>query len=145
MQIIHEKNRPTVRDYLPMVFENFIELHGDRFYGDDAAILGGIGTLDGQPVTVLAQVKGRDLKENQQTNFSMPHPEGYRKALRLAKQAEKFHRPVVCLARRSADRERQSPAISWSLCSLKPRSFRSFWERAAAAARLRWVSVTSWR
>ena len=97
MQIIHEKNRPTVRDYLPMVFENFIELHGDRFYGDDAAILGGIGTLDGQPVTVLAQVKGRDLKENQQTNFSMPHPEGYRKALRLAKQAEKFHRPVVCL------------------------------------------------
>ena len=71
MQIIHEKNRPTVRDYLPMVFENFIELHGDRFYGDDAAILGGIGTLDGQPVTVLAQVKGRDLKENQQTNFSM--------------------------------------------------------------------------
>ena len=97
MQIIHEKNRPTVRDYLPMVFENFIELHGDRFYGDDAAILGGIGSLDGQPVTVLAQVKGRDLKENQQTNFSMPHPEGYRKALRLAKQAEKFHRPVVCL------------------------------------------------
>ena len=95
MQIIHEKNRPTVRDYLPMVFENFIELHGDRFYGDDAAILGGIGTLDGQPVTVLAQVKGRDLKENQQTNFSKPHPEGYRKALRLAKQAEKFHRPVV--------------------------------------------------
>ena len=69
-------------------------LHKD---GDDAAILGGIGTLDGQPVTVLAQVKGRDLKENQQTNFSMPHPEGYRKALRLAKQAEKFHRPVVCL------------------------------------------------
>ena len=95
MQIIHEKNRPTVRDYLPMVFENFIELHGDRFYGDDAAILGGIGTLDGQPVTVLAQVKGRDLKENQQTNFSMPHPEGYRKALRLMRQAEKFRRPVL--------------------------------------------------
>ncbi len=96
LQIIREKNRPTVRDYIPMIFRDFIELHGDRLYGDDAAILGGIGMAGDMPVTVLAQVKGRDLKENQASNFAMPHPEGYRKALRLAHQAEKFHRPVIC-------------------------------------------------
>lgn len=94
--IVREKNRPTVRDYLPVIFQNFIELHGDRLYGDDGAILGGIASIGGHPVTVIAQVKGRDLKENQAANFAMPHPEGYRKALRLAKQAEKFHRPVIC-------------------------------------------------
>lgn len=96
LQIVREKNRPTVRDYIPRIFDGFIELHGDRLYGDDGAILGGIATIGGIPVTVLAQVKGRDLKENQAANFAMPHPEGYRKALRLAKQAEKFHRPVIC-------------------------------------------------
>ncbi len=94
--IIREKNRPTIRDYIPMIFETFIELHGDRLYGDDGAVLGGIASIGGIPVTVIAQIKGRDLKENQAANFAMPHPEGYRKALRLAKQAEKFHRPVVC-------------------------------------------------
>ena len=71
-------------------------MHGDRHYGDDAALMGGIARIDGMPVTVLAEVKGRDLNENKKTNFAMPHPEGYRKALRLAKQAEKFHRPVIC-------------------------------------------------
>ncbi len=96
LQIVREKNRPTIRDYLPLLFEEFVELHGDRLYGDDGAILGGIGRVGGQPVTVIAQVKGRDLKENQQSNFAMPHPEGYRKAQRLARQAEKFHRPVLC-------------------------------------------------
>ncbi|MEM1485200.1 acetyl-CoA carboxylase carboxyltransferase subunit alpha [Oscillospiraceae bacterium PP1C4] len=96
LQIVREKNRPTIRDYIPMIFESFVELHGDRLYGDDGAILGGIATIGGIPVTVLAQVKGRNLKENQAANFAMPHPEGYRKALRLAKQAEKFHRPVIC-------------------------------------------------
>ena len=96
LQIVREKNRPTVRDYIPLIFDNFIELHGDRLYGDDGAILGGIGTIGGIPVTVIAEVKGRDLKENQAANFAMPHPEGYRKALRPAKQAEKFHRPVIC-------------------------------------------------
>ena len=95
--LIREKNRPTVRDYLPLLFDDFIELHGDRLFGDDGAILGGIARFCGKPVTVIAQVKGRDLKENQQSNFAMPHPEGYRKAMRLAKQAEKFHRPVICL------------------------------------------------
>lgn len=96
-QLIHDKNRPTVRDYIPRIFTDFYELHGDRHYGDDGAIIGGIGRLEGTPVTILAQVKGRNLDENKASNFSMPHPEGYRKCLRLAHQAEKFHRPVICL------------------------------------------------
>ena len=94
--LLREKDRPTINDYIPLIFDEFYELHGDRHYGDDAALMGGIARIDGMPVTVLAEVKGRDLNENQQTNFAMPHPEGYRKALRLAKQAEKFHRPVIC-------------------------------------------------
>lgn len=94
--LIREKDRPTINDYIPLVFDEFYELHGDRLYGDDHAILGGIARIDDMPVTVIAEVKGRDLNENKKTNFAMPHPEGYRKALRLAKQAEKFHRPVVC-------------------------------------------------
>lgn len=97
LNLIRHKNRPTVRDYIPVIFNNFLECHGDRHYGDDAAILGGIASFKGTPVTVIAQVKGRNLDENKKSNFSMPHPEGYRKALRLAKQAEKFHRPVICL------------------------------------------------
>lgn len=97
LNLIRHKNRPTVRDYIPLIFSNFLECHGDRYYGDDAAILGGIASFKGIPVTVIAQVKGRNLDENKKSNFSMPHPEGYRKALRLAKQAEKFHRPVICL------------------------------------------------
>ena len=95
--LIRDKNRPTVRDYIPRIFTDFYELHGDRNYGDDGAIIGGIGRLNGTPVTILAQVKGRNLRENKASNFAMPHPEGYRKALRLAHQAEKFHRPVICL------------------------------------------------
>ena len=97
LQIVRHKNRPTVKDYIPAILEDFFPMHGDRCYGDDHALIGGIGFLKGKPVTVLAQVKGKDLKENQDSNFAMPHPEGYRKALRLAKQAEKFHRPVICL------------------------------------------------
>lgn len=96
LQLVHTKGRPTVRDYIPLVFSDFYEMHGDRLYGDDKAILGGIGRLDGRPVTIIGQVKGRDLNENKACNFAMPHPEGYRKALRLARQAEKFHRPIVC-------------------------------------------------
>lgn len=96
MEIIRTKGRPTVKDYIPMVFDDFFELHGDRLYGDDGAIMGGVAYFKGVPVTVIAQVKGRTLEENQQCNFGMPHPEGYRKALRLAHQAEKFHRPVIC-------------------------------------------------
>jgi acetyl-CoA carboxylase carboxyl transferase subunit alpha len=95
IEIIRNKARPTINDYLPLLFDEFFEMHGDRFFGDDAAIIGGIACFRGMPITVIAQVKGRDLEENKKSNFAMPHPEGYRKALRLAKQAEKFHRPVV--------------------------------------------------
>lgn len=97
LDIIRHKNRPTVRDYIPEIFDDFHEMHGDRLYGDDGAIIGGIGYFKGTPVTVLATVKGRNLDENKESNFGMPHPEGYRKALRLARQAEKFKRPVICL------------------------------------------------
>ena len=96
LDLIRDKDRPTVRDYIPMIFDEFIELHGDRYYGDDRAIIGGLASIKGIAVTVIAEVKGRNLNENKESNFAMPHPEGYRKALRLAKQAEKFHRPVVC-------------------------------------------------
>ena len=96
IDIVHHKNRPTIHDYIPLLFDEFCELHGDRLFGDDQAILGGIANFRGIPITVIAEVKGRNLEENKRSNFAMPHPEGYRKALRLAKQAEKFHRPVVC-------------------------------------------------
>lgn len=96
LQLVHTKGRPTIRDYIPLIFSEFYEMHGDRLYGDDKAIIGGIARIDGTPVTVIAQVKGRDINENKACNFAMPHPEGYRKALRLAKQAEKFHRPIIC-------------------------------------------------
>lgn len=96
MELIRHKGRPTVRDYIPMIFDEFYEMHGDRLFGDDAAIVGGIARVHGISVTVLGQVKGHNLEENKKTNFSSPHPEGYRKALRLAHQAEKFHRPVIC-------------------------------------------------
>jgi acetyl-CoA carboxylase carboxyl transferase subunit alpha len=88
--------RPTGLDYIDRIFDNFLELHGDRFFGDDHAIVGGVAFFGSIPVTVIAQQKGRNTKENISRNFSMPHPEGYRKALRLMKQAEKFHRPIIC-------------------------------------------------
>jgi acetyl-CoA carboxylase carboxyl transferase subunit alpha len=96
IQIIRHKNRPTVNDYIPLLFDEFFEMHGDRLFGDDRALVGGVASFEGTPVTVIAEVKGRDLNENKASNFAMPHPEGYRKALRLAAQAEKFHRPVIC-------------------------------------------------
>lgn len=96
LQIIKSIGRPSVKDYFSLVFTDFIELHGDRYFSDDPAIMGGLAFFDGMPVTLIGQVKGRDIEEFKQTNYSMPHPEGYRKALRLAKQAEKFHRPVIC-------------------------------------------------
>ncbi|MDO5560426.1 MAG: acetyl-CoA carboxylase carboxyltransferase subunit alpha [Oscillospiraceae bacterium] len=96
LELIRNKARPTINDYMPMIFDEFYEMHGDRYYGDDAAVLGGLAMLGGTPVTVISHVKGRNIDENKKSNFAMPHPEGYRKALRLAKQAEKFHRPVIC-------------------------------------------------
>lgn len=88
--------RPTGLDYLKNIFEGFTELHGDRCYRDDPAIVGGIARLNGVPVTVIAIEKGHSTKERNFRNFGAPNPEGYRKALRLMKQAEKFGRPVIC-------------------------------------------------
>ena len=91
-----KKDRPVGKDYIDLLFTDFTELHGDRYFADDKAVIGGIARFHGMPVTVLAQEKGRDTKENIQRNFGMPSPDGYRKSLRLMKQAEKFHRPVIC-------------------------------------------------
>jgi len=89
--------RPNAKFYIDELFSDHIELHGDRFYGDDGSIMGFLATFENIPVTVIAQVKGKTLEENIKRNFGMPHPEGYRKALRLAKQAEKFNRPIITL------------------------------------------------
>ncbi|WP_242218260.1 acetyl-CoA carboxylase carboxyltransferase subunit alpha [Bacillus cereus group sp. BfR-BA-01380] len=95
VQIARLRNRPTTLDYIPLLFTDFFELHGDRLYGDDKAMIGGIGKFKGLPVTIIGQQRGRNTKENIERNFGMSHPEGYRKALRLMKQAEKFKRPVL--------------------------------------------------
>ncbi|EJN93288.1 acetyl-CoA carboxylase carboxyl transferase subunit alpha [Streptococcus ratti] len=89
--------RLTTLDYAEQIFDDFMELHGDRHFADDGAIVGGIGLLDGKPVTVIGVQKGKNLQDNLNRNFGQPNPEGYRKALRLMKQAEKFKRPVVTL------------------------------------------------
>lgn len=88
--------RPTSIDYIGGIFDRFLELHGDRMSRDDGAIVSGIATVHGIPVTVIGQQKGSNIKQNIKRNFGMPYPEGYRKALRLMKQAEKFHRPIIC-------------------------------------------------
>lgn len=90
-----DQGRLTALDFAQGIFDDFIELHGDRNFRDDGAIIGGIGRLNGQAVTVVGIQKGRNLQDNLNRNFGQPHPEGYRKALRLMKQAEKFSRPVV--------------------------------------------------
>ena len=90
-----DQGRLTALDFAQGIFDDFIELHGDRNFRDDGAIIGGIGRLNGQAVTVVGIQKGRNLQDNLNRNFGQPHPEGYRKALRLMKQAEKFGRPVV--------------------------------------------------
>lgn len=96
VQLSRKMDRPSGSDYIEALFDDFMEFHGDRTYGDDKAIIGGIASFHGMPVTVIAQQKGNNTKENIYHNFGMPMPEGYRKALRLMKQAEKFHRPVIC-------------------------------------------------
>ena len=95
VQIARLRNRPTTLDYIPLLFTNFLELHGDRLYGDDKAMIGGIAKFKGMPVTVIGHQRGRNTKENIERNFGMAHPEGYRKALRLMKQADKFNRPII--------------------------------------------------
>ena len=93
--IARKTERPKSLDYINKIFTNFIELHGDRAFGDDKSIVGGIAELNGIPVTVIGEQKGKTAKENIERNFGMPNPEGYRKALRLMKQAEKFNRPII--------------------------------------------------
>jgi acetyl-CoA carboxylase carboxyl transferase alpha subunit len=93
---VRMKERPQATQYINLIFDDFIELHGDRAYGDDPATIGGIAYLNERPVTIIAQQRGRSVKENIERNFGMPLPEGYRKSLRLMKQAEKFGRPVIC-------------------------------------------------
>lgn len=94
VQIARLQERPTTLDYIPYIFDSFMELHGDRNFRDDPAMIGGIGFLNGRAVTVIGQQRGKDTKDNVYRNFGMAHPEGYRKALRLMKQAEKFNRPI---------------------------------------------------
>lgn len=93
--LARDTNRYTTRAYIQAIFDSFIECHGDRYYGDDPAVIGGIGLLEDQPVTIIGIQKGQSLEENIDTNFGSPSPEGYRKSLRLMKQAEKFNRPIV--------------------------------------------------
>jgi len=96
-QLSRHPQRPYTQEYLESVFEDFHELHGDRTFADDPAIIGGLARLDGIPVMVIGHQKGRDTKEKIYRNFGMPRPEGYRKALRLMKMAERFHLPIICL------------------------------------------------
>lgn len=122
VQVARHPERPTTLDYIRDIFQDFIELHGDRSYGDDAAIVGGVASFNGNPITVIGHQRGKDTKENIRRNFGMPHPEGYRKALRLMKQAEKFGRPIVCFIDtkgaypgKAAEERGQSEAIARNL------------------------------
>src|SRR5690625_5290708 len=119
------KQRPTTLDYIEKVFDDFIEFHGDRLYGDDAAIVAGIALFQHEPVTVIGHQRGKDTKENIKRNFGMPHPEGYRKALRHMKQAEKFNRPIICFIDtkgaypgKAAEERGQSEAIARNLMEM---------------------------
>ncbi|MFT9848311.1 acetyl-CoA carboxylase carboxyl transferase subunit alpha [Aneurinibacillus sp. REN35] len=122
VQLARHPERPTTLDLINALFTDFIELHGDRLYGDDAAIVAGIAKFNGRPVTVMGHQKGRDTKENIARNFGMPHPEGYRKALRLMQQADKFNRPIICFINttgaypgKAAEERGQSEAIARNL------------------------------
>ena len=122
VQIARHPNRPTTLDYISLLFTDFFECHGDRTYGDDEAIVGGIAKFHGLPVTVIGHQRGKDTKENIRRNFGMPHPEGYRKALRLMKQADKFNRPIICFIDtkgaypgKAAEERGQSEAIARNL------------------------------
>ena len=96
VQLSRSAERPVASDYINAVFDDFMEFHGDRYFGDDGAVVGGLAFFHGMPVTVIGQEKGKNTKDNIKRNFGMPSPEGYRKALRLMKQAETFGRPVIC-------------------------------------------------
>ncbi|KPD01422.1 Acetyl-coenzyme A carboxylase carboxyl transferase subunit alpha [Geobacillus sp. BCO2] len=146
VQIARHPQRPTTLDYIERLFTNFLECHGDRCFGDDEAIVGGIAKYDGLPVTVIGHQRGKDTKENLRRNFGMPHPEGYRKALRLMKQAEKFSRPIICFIDtkgaypgKAAEERGQSEAIArnlFEMAGITVLSSASSSERAEAAGRL---------
>ena len=117
-----KSDRPVATDYIHAIFDDFMEFHGDRYCKDDGAIVGGIASFHGMPVTVIGQEKGKNTKENIKRNFGMPSPDGYRKALRLMKQAETFGRPVVCFMDTpgafcglEAEERRQGEAIARNL------------------------------
>ena len=119
------KGRPTSMNYINAIFDDFIELHGDRRYSDDGAIVAGIAALNGKPVTVIGIEKGQNTNEKVRRNFGSVHPEGYRKALRQMKQAEKFHRPVICFVDTSgafcgieAEKRGQGQAIAENLLEM---------------------------
>lgn len=125
VQVARHPSRPTTRDYIQLLCTDFMELHGDRLYGDDAAIIGGIALFEGRPITIIGHQRGIDTKENIKRNFGMPHPEGYRKALRLMKQAEKFKRPIICMIDtkgaypgKAAEERGQSEAIARNLVEM---------------------------
>lgn len=125
VQVARHPERPTTLEYIASIFDDFIELHGDRTYGDDEAIVGGIASFNGQPITIIGHQRGKTTKENIRRNFGMPHPEGYRKALRLMKQAEKFGRPVICFIDtkgaypgKAAEERGQSEAIARNLIEM---------------------------
>ncbi|MFG6116604.1 acetyl-CoA carboxylase carboxyl transferase subunit alpha [Halobacillus sp. MO56] len=125
VQLARHPERPTTLDYIHAIFTDFIELHGDRLYGDDEAIVAGIAKYKDMPVTVVGHQRGKDTKENLRRNFGMPHPEGYRKALRLMKQANKFKRPIICFIDtkgaypgKAAEERGQSEAIARNLMEM---------------------------
>lgn len=125
VKAVRRVDRPAATDYMQYIFDDFVEAHGDRYYRDDSAIVGGVAFVDGQPVTVIADIKGKDVKECQKRNFGMPMPEGYRKALRLMKQAEKFNRPIISFVNTSgafcgieAEERGQGEAIARNLLEM---------------------------
>ncbi|KGP90830.1 acetyl-CoA carboxylase subunit alpha [Pontibacillus chungwhensis BH030062] len=125
VQMARHSERPTTLDYVKELFTHFLEFHGDRLYGDDEAIVSGVAKYKGKPVTVIGHQRGKDTKENIRRNFGMPHPEGYRKALRHMKQAEKFNRPVICFIDtkgaypgKAAEERGQSEAIARNLMEM---------------------------
>lgn len=122
VQIARHQSRPTTLDYIYYLFDQFLEFHGDRYFGDDPAIVSGIAMYRGQAITVVGHQRGKKTKENIYRNFGMPHPEGYRKAMRHMKQAEKFNRPVVTFIDtkgaepgKAAEERGQSEAIAYNL------------------------------
>ena len=133
VHVARHPRRPYTLDYIDGIFTDWFELRGDRRYRDDEAVVGGWARLEGRSVMVIGHQKGRDMKENLRRNFGMPHPEGYRKALRLMKMAEKFRRPVVTLighagrlprvrGRGAGARRRRSPrtCARWPACVRRP-------------------------